>query len=61
MKPLIGSEERIKVHGSGSGLRLVNERIEIFNKTYKEGILLQVTDSHIHCKKGYRCELVVML
>ena len=56
-----GSEEGIKAHGSGSGLRLVNERIEIFNKTYKDGILLQVRDSLLHCKRGYRCELVVNL
>lgn len=63
-KLIIGVENTIetedtKIHGSGNGLRLVNERIEIFNKTLKESISLRVADSLLHCKSGYRCELVV--
>lgn len=42
---------------SGSGLRLVNERIEIFNKTYRDNISMELDKPVVHCKRGYRVEL----
>jgi len=42
------------IGGNGLGLRLVNERIEIYNKTYSDSISLEVARNLIHCNRGYR-------
>lgn len=43
--------------GSGAGLRLVAERIEIFNKTDNNEISMVLQTGLKHCNNGYRIEL----
>jgi len=44
--------------GSKLGLILVKERIEIFNKTYHKNISMVEYRPLVHCKRGYRIEIV---
>ncbi len=53
----LGISETDITGGSGAGLRLVVERIEIFNKTYKNDISLDFQANLNHCSNGYRIEL----
>ena len=53
----IGINETPLISGSGAGLRLVAEKIDIFNKTYNRKISMNLETELIHCKTGYRVEL----
>ncbi len=43
--------------GSGLGLKMVAERVEIFNKSYKEAVKMSVDQIPKYAQHGYRCEL----
>ena len=45
------------IGGNGLGLRLVNERIEIYNKTYSDSISLEVAKNMVHCTRGFRVQI----
>lgn len=47
--------------GNGLGVKMVQERVEIFNKTYKKGVKLILNTTTLHTDNGYRCELVFPL
>lgn len=63
MRLIVGIENTITYpagthkYGKGLGLKLVRERIEIFNKKYKKNVLFDIKDRPVYCNKGYRCEL----
>lgn len=44
---------------NGMGLRLVLERIEIFNKTFNKNLSLETGKSTLYCTNGYRVELLI--
>jgi len=44
--------------GSGLGIKMVTERIDIFNKSYKESVKIFIDQAPKHTQFGYRCELV---
>jgi LytS/YehU family sensor histidine kinase len=44
--------------GNGLGLKMVIERIDIFNKSYKESVKIFIDQPTTHSQYGYRCELV---
>lgn len=53
------SENTVGNHsGNGLGLKMVSERIDIFNKTYNESVKISIEQLTRHAKRGYRCELV---
>ena len=52
-----GYKDTTVVRGSGAGLRLVADRIEIFNKTFNNEISMKLETKLLHCKSGYRIEV----
>ena len=47
--------------GTGVGIKIVKERIEIFNVTYGKKLFYHGNLLPIHCNIGYRCELEIVL
>jgi len=44
--------------GNGLGLKLVEERIEIYNTSFGEKVQFIEQTTLKHCEKGYRSELI---
>jgi len=53
----IGNINENLIRSSKMGIKLVNERVEIFNKMYGDNILFLANLNCKYAQNGYRCEI----